>query len=174
MSYLRRHGFLHLQSTRKRLDYTRQLADADHFPVREIADMDFANDRSHVVLTVRLETDVAKDNHFVVAVDFVEGAAEKLDGIVVVSAAPFFERANDASWRSLESLTVRVIADPAQQDAYRFLGFFSGWTAHFLFLASFCVLCLAEARGLASLRPGLKACNRRQKWRVLLLCSAQL
>ena len=59
VSDLCRHRFLNLQTPGESFDNPRQLADTDHFPVRQIADMNFAYDWCHVVFAMRLEADVA-------------------------------------------------------------------------------------------------------------------
>src|SRR5690606_32313362 len=69
MSDLHGHRFLHLETAGEGLDDASELADADDLAVRQITDVDLAHDGRHVVLAVRLETDVAEHDHFVVAVD---------------------------------------------------------------------------------------------------------
>ena len=75
---LRGHAFLYLQAFGEGFDDPCQLADADHFPIGQIADMNFADDWSHVVFAMRFETDVAQDDHLIVTIDFVERAPQLL------------------------------------------------------------------------------------------------
>jgi len=69
------HGFLYLQAARECLDNTGEFADADNVAIRQVANVGPADDRRHVVLAMRLELDISQDNHFIVAVDFIERSA---------------------------------------------------------------------------------------------------
>jgi hypothetical protein len=75
---LRGHLLLHLEAARVGLDHARQLADADHLAVGQVADVDLADDRRHVVLAMAFVLDVAQHDHLVVAGDFLEGARQVL------------------------------------------------------------------------------------------------
>ena len=82
------------------------------------------------MLAVRLEADIAKHDHLVVTVDFVERPPQEFDGIVAVAALPIFVRARDSLGRMLEAFTVGIVADPKQQRTYGSLGFFAGGALH--------------------------------------------
>ena len=71
---LGRELLLDLQALGEGIDHARELADADHALVRQVADMDLADDRHHVVLAVGFEADVAQHHDLVVALDLLEGA----------------------------------------------------------------------------------------------------
>src|SRR6185437_6236233 len=72
---LRGQLLLHLEAPGVAVDHARQFADADHLVRRQVADVHAADDRSHVVLTVRLKGDVAQHDQLVVAADLLEGTA---------------------------------------------------------------------------------------------------
>src|SRR5690606_13998134 len=86
MRDLRGHLFLHLETARVGLDHPRELADANHLAVRQVAHVRLADDRRHVVLAVALELDVAQHDHLVVSGDLLEGALEVLARIVGIAA----------------------------------------------------------------------------------------
>jgi hypothetical protein len=65
---------LDLQSFREHLDQARQLGNADHAVARQVADVDAADDRRHVMFAVRLEADVAQHHDLVVTAGLLEGA----------------------------------------------------------------------------------------------------
>jgi len=127
---LGRHGLLHLEPAGKGLDDACELAYPDDFAIGQIADMDLADDRRHVVLAVRFEAYVAQHDHLVVAVDLVERAAQKLDGILTIAAEPVLERARNARRGSFESLAVGVVANPQEQRADCGFGLFACGSAH--------------------------------------------
>jgi len=111
---LRRHGLLYLQAPGERFYDPCQFADADHFPIGQITHMNFAYDRSHMVFAVRLETDVAQDDHLIVAIDLIERAPQILHRVFLVAAAPVLECLDDTPGSSLQALSVRVVSYPAQ------------------------------------------------------------
>ena len=125
MRDLRSQRFLHLKPPRERLDDARELADADDFAVRKIADVHLADDRRHVMLAMRLEADVAQHDHLVVAVDLAKRAPQELERVVVVAAEPVLVRADDASRRADEPLALGIVADPLEQRAHGCFGFFA-------------------------------------------------
>jgi hypothetical protein len=61
-----RQPLLDLQAPREDLDEPRDLAEADHLPVREVGDVAAAEERQQVVLAQAVEVDVADDHHLVV------------------------------------------------------------------------------------------------------------
>src|SRR5690606_30095498 len=73
---LRGHLFLHLEAARVGFHHARELADAHHLAVGQVAHVRLADDRCHVVLAVAFELDVAQHDHLVVAGDLLEGALE--------------------------------------------------------------------------------------------------
>src|SRR3546814_17564282 len=68
---------LHLQAAGKAVQHARQLGYADHPVARKIGDMRLANDRSQVLLAVRLEGNVLQKHELVIAYNLAEGAAER-------------------------------------------------------------------------------------------------
>jgi hypothetical protein len=83
--------------------------------------MGLADNRRHMMFAVRFELDVPQDNHFVIAVDLFESAAQKLDWIVFVSAAPVFPGSRDSAGGCCEAFTLGILSNPQQK---RFDGIF--------------------------------------------------
>ena len=75
MGNLRRHRFLYLQPACECLDDACEFTDADDVAVGQVANVNLADNRCHVMLAVRLEADVAQHDHLIVAVYFIECAA---------------------------------------------------------------------------------------------------
>jgi hypothetical protein len=75
-----------------------------------------------MVLTMRLEADVAQHDDLVVAVDLLERALEEGLGVLSVAAEPFLISAGDPRWRGGEALAIRVVAGPTDQCAHGGLG----------------------------------------------------
>jgi hypothetical protein len=70
---------------------------------------------SHVVLAVRLEADVAQQNHLVVTLDFLEGALEQVEGVDGVAGEELLVGLYDALRRAGQAFARRVVAGPADQ-----------------------------------------------------------
>ena len=100
---LGRHLLLDLQPPRIDFDQAGQFGNSDHAVARQIADMHASDDRSHVMLAMRLETDVAQHHDFVVTAGFLECAFEVGVRIVLIAREPFLIGADHAcsGWREV-------------------------------------------------------------------------
>src|SRR5690606_4721691 len=67
---------LDLEPSRVAVYHASKLADAHHLVGRQIANVRPTDDRRHVMLAMRLELDVAQDDHLIVAFDLFEGSAQ--------------------------------------------------------------------------------------------------
>ena len=119
---LRGELLLHLQAPRIAVDHARELADADHLVGGQVADMHPSDDGRHVVLTVRLEADVAQHDHLVVAADLLEGAPQVGGRVDLVAGKPVAVGIHDPMRGVAQALAARVLTRPAQQRAHRALG----------------------------------------------------
>jgi hypothetical protein len=119
---LRRQLLLDLQAMGIGIDHTGELADADHALVRQVADMNPADDRHHVMLAVRLEPDVAQRHDFVVALDLLEGPLQHVARILVIAREELLVGAHDTVGGAGQALTTGIIAGPADQRADGGLG----------------------------------------------------
>src|SRR6185312_4165215 len=81
---LYRKPLLHLQTTGKNIDETRDLAQPDDLAVGNIRDMHLAEERQHVVLTKTEHFNVFDDHHLVI-VHLKQRAAEHLVRVLVMS-----------------------------------------------------------------------------------------
>src|SRR5262249_60763011 len=81
-----------------------------------------ADDWREVMLAMRLEADVAQHDQLVIAVHLRERAGQEGDGIDVVAGEEFLIGAHHPVGRADETLTLRVVAGPAQQRADSLLG----------------------------------------------------
>src|SRR6516162_300880 len=77
-----------------------------------------ADDRRHVMLAMRLETNIAQHHYFVVAAGFLEGSLEIIARIVVITGEPFLIGANDPRRRGEKSLAIGIVAGPANERAH--------------------------------------------------------
>ena len=84
--------------------------------------MNAADDRCDVMLAVRFEPDVAQQDHFIVASDFLEGAVKIFAGIFEVAGKPFFVGANNAGRRATQAFPVRVIPGPLDERSHSSFG----------------------------------------------------
>jgi hypothetical protein len=66
LGHLRREALLHLQAAREDVHHTRDFAQADHPPIRQIRHMAPAEEREHVMLAEAIEIDVPDDHHLVI------------------------------------------------------------------------------------------------------------
>lgn len=157
MGDLRGHRLLHLQPPREGLYDAGELADSDDLSVRQVADMDFAEYGSEVMLAVRLEVNVSQDDHLVIAVHFLKSAAEEVDRVLTVAAEPVFECPCHAARSRRETLTIGVVADPFDQRANCRFSLFSGWSIHVM---GRCATGRPAYRSDGSLCWGFFQCNR--------------
>src|SRR3546814_19348649 len=77
--------------------------------------MRLPDNRCHVVLAVGLEADVAQQHHLVVALDFLEGALQQVDGVHCVAVEELVEGLHYALRRASEALAQGIVAGPADQ-----------------------------------------------------------
>ena len=85
---LRGHLFLDLEATCVDVDHARELADADDAVGRQVSDVGAADDRRHVMLTMRLELDVAQHDHLVVARGLLERPTQVIARVDPVPGEP--------------------------------------------------------------------------------------
>ena len=85
---LRSEFFLNLETAREAVHHARELADPDDACGRQITHVRAPDDRRHVVLAKGFEGDVAKHDHLVVALDFLESPAEVIARIDGISGEP--------------------------------------------------------------------------------------
>src|SRR5690606_23976599 len=119
---LRGHLLLDLEAPRIGLDHARELADAHHLAIGQVADVSTADDRRHVVFAVAFELDVAQHDHLVVAADLLEGALEVLARVLAIAAEPVAVGIDHALGRVEQAFARGIIAGPAQQGADGGLG----------------------------------------------------
>ena len=81
---LSRQLFLYLQPVAIGVDHTRQLADPDHAPVRQICDMGASDNRHHVMLAVTFNTNVAQEYDLVVSLHLFECSFEDCYGVLLI------------------------------------------------------------------------------------------
>src|ERR1700733_6785877 len=74
-----------------------------------------ADDRCHVMLAERVESYIAQHHHFVVTLDFFEGAAQVRARVAGISGKPIGVGVDASFRRVMQALPQRVIAGPAQQ-----------------------------------------------------------
>src|SRR5690606_22859460 len=108
-----RHPLLHLQPTSEDLDDPRQLREADDLAVRDVGDVDLAEEREQVVLAQRVHLDVLHEHHVVVVL-VEDRVADHLLHRDPVAARQPRQALLDALRRAYQPLALRVLADPPQ------------------------------------------------------------
>ena len=91
--------------------------------------MCMADDRRHVMFAVRFEMDVAQDDYFVVALDFLKRPLEIRDGIFFVTGKPVLVRSCNACRGIDQAFAIRVFSRPEQERCNGFLGLTLGGSA---------------------------------------------
>src|SRR5271157_1360738 len=127
---LRGHLLLDLQALGVDVDEPCEFRDADDPFVRQVGDMHLADDRSDVVLAMRLEADVLQHDDLVVSIGFLKGLLEQRDRVLAIAAEELLVRAHDAVRRADQPLSLGIVARPPDQRTNRLLGLFSGRPPH--------------------------------------------
>jgi hypothetical protein len=138
MRDLCRHRFLNLEPPREGIDYSRELADTDHFAIRQITDMCPADYRCHMVFTMGFELNVPQNDHLIVAINLGKRASEKRNRVFLVAAAPVFVGTSHAAWRAFESFTIGILTHPKQQCSDCGFSVFTGWSGQASILDCMC------------------------------------
>src|SRR5262249_56048596 len=76
----------------------------------------------HVVVGMRLGTDVGQEDDLVVASDFFKGPLQIITGILEITGIPFFVCTSDASGCSDQPFAIGIVAGPANERAHRPFG----------------------------------------------------
>src|SRR5215470_14046613 len=87
--------------------------------------MHTSDDRTHVMLAVRLEADVAQHHDLVIATGFLESTLEIVAWMVLVAGKPLLIGAHHPRRRRAQPFAVGVVAGPANERAYGRLSFFA-------------------------------------------------
>ena len=83
------------------------------------------DNRRHVMFAVRFERNIAQDDQFVIAFDFLEGALQELDRILGIPPEPVFVSKDDALWRIAQAFAFGIVARPAKECIDGLFGLFS-------------------------------------------------
>src|SRR6476661_4378505 len=118
---LRGQPLLDLEAPSEAVQHARELADADDAVLRQVGDRRLADDRRHVVLAMRLERDVLEEHDLVIAAHLFEGAAEVSGGVLFIATGIFTPGAGHAARRIQQSLTIWIVAGPADKSPDSFL-----------------------------------------------------
>src|SRR5690606_13149672 len=108
-----RHPLLHLEPPREDLDDARQLRQADDLAVRDVGDVDLAEERKHVVLAQRVHFDVLHEHHVVVILVEDRVADHLVHGEPVAACQPR-QALLHALRRTRQALALRILAEPPQ------------------------------------------------------------
>ena len=108
------HPFLQLQSASENVDHTRDLAEADHLPIRDVGNVALAEERQQVVLTHAVEVDITNDYHLAI-VDAEQRTVQHSIDIRLVAAGEKPERLVDSVRRLDQPLAGGVFAQLDQQ-----------------------------------------------------------
>lgn len=103
-------AFLDLQTAGEEFDEARNFAEADYLSVGDVGDVDFAEERQHVVFAEAEHFDVFDDDHFVVG-DGEECAFEQSFGVFGVAAGEKLHGFVNALGSSSKAFAGRVFAE---------------------------------------------------------------
>src|SRR5450759_832508 len=118
---LGRHLFLDLQTFGMDLNHPRELTDANHTSIRNIAYPCLADYRRHVVLAVALESNAAQHNHFIITFDFFEGLLQNLNGVLSIADEKPFKRARRAGGSLYQTVPLWIVTGPSDNGSKRSL-----------------------------------------------------
>ena len=82
---LRGETLLDLQPSRKTIEHTRKLGNADDTLVWHISNRRFAGDRCHMVFAMRLKRNVFEQDEFVIAPNFLKRSGEVMSRVLTVA-----------------------------------------------------------------------------------------
>ena len=118
---LRRESLLHLRALREPVDQTRDLREPGEATVvtRDVRDMRAPVERSEMMLTHRIQRDVAHQHHLVVV--GLEGHDEMPRGVLVEPAEDLAVHLGDAARGAQQSVALRVLADREENLPHRLL-----------------------------------------------------
>ena len=88
LRYLLCKPLLHLQSARKDFNYSRQLGQPDNLSIRNVRDVSLSKKRKHVVLTHRVQLNIAHNNHVFVRLVENRIAYDVLDSEIITPGEP--------------------------------------------------------------------------------------
>jgi len=103
-------ALLNLQAAGEEFDEARNFAEADYFSVGDVGDVDFAEERKHVMFAKAEHFDVLDDDHFVVG-DGEEGAFEEGLGVFGIAASEELHRFAHALGSLQKAFALRVFAE---------------------------------------------------------------
>ena len=131
------HALLNLKASGEYVHQTRQLADAEYFAVRNVADVAFAEKRKHVMFAHAVKFNVA-DNDHIVAILVEDRAVDDRVDVLFVSAGQELKTFPDAFRSFDESFAFGILAEVKQNlpdfffDHTTFLTFFRAGPPHTL------------------------------------------
>ena len=111
---LLRQLLLDLQAPREHVDDARELRDAEHLALRDVADGALAVERQQVMLAERVELDVLQDHHVVRAARELRAVHDGLQALAV-AARQERERLRDAHRRLLQAFAFGVFPQLDQE-----------------------------------------------------------
>ena len=111
-------GLLVLQAAGEDFNHSGQLGDADHLFTGQIGDRGLAQERREVVLAVALDLDVAQDDHVVIALHVLEGAAQLAARVGVIALEPLAIGVDHPLGRVDQARARRVVAGPGDEGAH--------------------------------------------------------
>src|SRR4029077_1056237 len=112
-SNLCRETLLHLQSTRKYVHQARNLAEPNHFPLRNISDVDLAKKRQKVVLAETKHLNILDDDHLVIS-HIEHRPKQSFVGILTVSLGQILHRTLHAFGGMQQAIPLWVLVETDQ------------------------------------------------------------
>jgi len=130
---LRRQPFLHLEPAAEHLDKTHDFADADHFLVRKVTDVAFAEKGEQMMFAHAEEIDIGNDDHFIV-LDVKQRIIQKLFRIHRIAACKELIGFLNPFGRAYQALAIGILSnfldDPANVFLHAFPLYALQWAAN--------------------------------------------
>ncbi len=106
------------------MKHAREFGNSDDAVAGQIGDRGLADDRREMVLAMRLERYVPEQHDLVISADFLEGAAEMMRGVFLISPRIFAPGPRHPGGGIEQPLACWIVASPANQRPDRFLHIF--------------------------------------------------
>src|SRR4051812_12349000 len=117
---LARETLLNLQAAGKHVHQSGELAQSNHFSVRQISDVRLAEEWQHVMLAQTVKLDIANEHHLIVTI-FEERVSHHIDGIYIVSIREELQALLHTSRRVKKSIPLGILSQGLKHHAGQLL-----------------------------------------------------
>lgn len=116
------HTFLNLESSGKYFRKPRELAKTHNPATGNVSDVSMPGDIGQMMLTLADNWNIVDDDKFVDTVSAILERLKYVSRVLRIPTRPFLPRFENAFWRLLEALAIRIFPDVLKQLSYDVLG----------------------------------------------------